>query len=58
MSDDDYESFKEETQYIQEHERWGTPTTLIYEGNDELDSLVGNVDKDKVLSFLRENQLI
>ena len=34
---------------------WGTPTTLVLQGDQVIDTLEGYVEKDELVEFLDEN---
>jgi len=40
--------------YLKKNSRWGTPTTLFMLGDRVLDTIGGYVDKESVISFIKD----
>ena len=51
---DEYNSLSNSNSYLK-RERWGTPTTLLMQGKTVIDSIGGYVEKENLVSFVKEN---
>ncbi len=58
LSDSDFDAFTSTITYFKENERWGTPLTLIYENQKEIDNLDGYVGEEQATDFLQKNKMI
>lgn len=54
LEDDEVEEFQKSNSYLKNKE-WGTPTTLVLQGSEVVDSLSGYTEKDKLEEFLDKN---
>ena len=54
FSDDDINNFYESNRFLKKGD-WGTPTTLVLQGDQVIDTLEGYVEKDELVEFLDEN---
>ncbi len=54
FSEDEMSKFYESNRFLSKGE-WGTPTTLVLQGDQVIDSLEGLTEKDKLIEFLDEN---
>lgn len=53
LTEDDYKKLSTTNNYLKKNS-WGTPTTLFMLGDRVLDSIGGYVEKNSVLSFLKD----
>ena len=51
---DEYNSLSNSNSYLK-RERWGTPTTLLMQGKTVINSIGGYVEKENLVSFVKEN---
>lgn len=58
LSEEDYTAFLQSNTFFEENENWGTPTTLIINGHEVSDSLVGETTEDKFKEFLVKNGIM
>ena len=54
LTSDEYNSLSNSNSYLK-RERWGTPTTLLMQGKTVIDSIGGYVEKENLVSFVKEN---
>lgn len=54
LEENETEEFQNSNKYLKNNE-WGTPTTLVLQGNEVVDSLSGYTEKDKLVKFLDKN---
>lgn len=55
ISDDELNSLTTSNSYFKKNSEWGTPTTLLMNGSDVIDSISGYVDKDTLIEFIDDN---
>lgn len=54
LTSDEYNSLSNSNSYLK-RKQWGTPTTLLMQGKTVIDSIGGYVEKDNLVSFVKEN---
>lgn len=54
LEENEMEEFQQSNKYLKNNE-WGTPTTLVLQGSEVIDSLSGYTEKDKLVEFLDKN---
>lgn len=54
LEDDESDAFRKSNFYLKNKE-WGTPTTMVLQGNEVVDVLSGTTDKEKLVEFLEKN---
>jgi len=54
LEENETEEFQNSNKYLKNNE-WGTPTTLVLQGSEVVDSLSGYTEKDKLVKFLDKN---
>lgn len=54
LTQDEYNSLSKSNSYLRT-KKWGTPTTLLLYGNAVVDSISGYVEKEELVSFIKEN---
>lgn len=57
LTDDEFNKLNASNDYLSSNE-WGTPTTLLLKGNTTIDSIGGYVEKDEIVTFLKDNGII
>lgn len=55
ISEDEFNSLMTSNSYFKKNTEWGTPTTLLMNGSDVIDSISGYVEKDKLVEFIDDN---
>lgn len=55
ISEDELTSLTTSNSYFKKNTEWGTPTTLLMNGSDVIDSISGYVEKDKLNEFIDKN---
>ncbi len=54
LTSDEYNSLSNSNSYLK-RKQWGTPTTLLMQGKTVIDSIGGYVEKENLVSFVKEN---
>lgn len=54
LEENQVEEFKNSNSYLKTKD-WGTPTTLVLQGSEVIDSLSGYTEKDNLVKFLDKN---
>lgn len=57
LTNDEYNKLSNSNSYLK-REKWGTPTTLLMQGSQVIDSIGGYTEKDSVVDFLEENVVL
>lgn len=57
ITNDEYSKLMNSNSYLK-REEWGTPTTLLMQGSQVIDSIGGYTEKDSVVDFLEENVVL
>ena len=57
ITNDEYSKLMNSNSYLK-REKWGTPTTLLMQGSQVIDSIGGYTEKDSVVDFLEENVVL
>lgn len=55
ISEDELTSLTTSNSYFKKNTEWGTPTTLLMNGSNVIDSISGYVEKDKLNEFIDKN---
>ena len=54
LEEDELDKFQNSNSYLRNND-WGTPTTLVLQGIEVIDSLSGYTEKDELVKFLNKN---
>lgn len=54
ITEEEFNKLSKSNSYLK-REKWGTPTTLLLQGNTVIDSIGGYVEKEKLVAFIEEN---
>ena len=57
LTNDEYNKLSNSNSYLK-REKWGTPTTLLMQGSQVIDSIGGYTEKDSVVDFIEENVVL
>ncbi len=57
LTNDEYNKLSNSNSYLK-REEWGTPTTLLMQGSQVIDSIGGYTEKDSVVDFIEENVVL
>lgn len=57
LSEEEFNMLSEGNAYLNSND-WGTPTTLLMNGNEVIDSISGYVEEDEVVKFITKNNLV
>ena len=57
LTNDEYNKLSNSNSYLK-REKWGTPTTLLMQGSQVIDSIGGYTEKDSVVDFLEEDVVL
>ena len=59
LSDDEFTGLQSSNSYfIENSEEWGTPTTMLIEGSEVIDTIVGETDEAGLKDFLQRNGIL
>lgn len=58
LSKEEYTSLGESNSYLRRNSKWGTPTTLLLSGEEEIDNLSQYVEKEAFVKFIKDNVLM